>query len=75
VELPGEVTARQRKGASLNSGAAGIGSSGARAKAFNINTYKLHALGDYVNSIKMFGTTDSYTTQIVRTRLHGAARY
>ena len=39
--------------------------SGARPKLFNLNTYKLHALGDYVHTIHMFGTTDSYTTQIV----------
>ena len=36
------------------------------AKTFNLQTSKLHALGDYVETIKMFGTTDSYSTQIVR---------
>lgn len=35
-------------------------------KRFNLCTYKLHALGDYVNAIWMYGTTDNYTTQIVR---------
>ena len=34
-------------------------------KTFNLNIYKFHALGDYVDMIKMFGTTDSYTTQVV----------
>jgi hypothetical protein len=34
-------------------------------KTFNLTTYKLHALGDYVTAIKTFGTTDSYSTQIV----------
>ncbi len=34
-------------------------------KAFNLQTYKLHSLGDYVRTITMFGTTDSYSTQIV----------
>jgi hypothetical protein len=32
---------------------------------FNLLTYKLHALGDYVKTIRLFGTTDSYSTQIV----------
>ena len=37
-----------------------------RSKVFNLSTYKLHALGDYVQTIHLFGTTDSYSTQIVR---------
>jgi hypothetical protein len=32
----------------------------------NLLTYKFHALGDYETTIRTFGTTDSYTTQIVR---------
>lgn len=36
-----------------------------RPKTFNLTTYKLHSLGDYVATIKTFGTTDSYSTQIV----------
>jgi hypothetical protein len=35
-------------------------------KLYNLFTYKLHALGDYVQTIRLFGTTDSYSTQIVR---------
>ena len=31
-----------------------------------MSTYKLHALGDYVKSIWLFGTTDNYTTRVVR---------
>lgn len=38
---------------------------GKRPKTFNLTTYKLHSLGDYVTAIKTFGTTDSYSTQIV----------
>ncbi|KAG2737310.1 hypothetical protein P692DRAFT_20883715, partial [Suillus brevipes Sb2] len=34
-----------------------------RKKSFNLNTYKMHALGDYVTSIRRFGTTDSYSTE------------
>ena len=36
-----------------------------RKKIFNLQTYKLHALGDYANSIRKYGTTDSYSTEIV----------
>ncbi|KAF9464233.1 hypothetical protein BDZ94DRAFT_1216685 [Collybia nuda] len=35
-----------------------------KVKTLNLNTYKFHALGDYVRAIRMFGTTDSYSTQI-----------
>ena len=34
-------------------------------KQLNLNTYKYHALGDYVRTIRRFGTTDSYSTQPV----------
>ncbi|KAI0067317.1 hypothetical protein BV25DRAFT_1795481, partial [Artomyces pyxidatus] len=37
-----------------------------KAKTFNMNTYKCHALADYSSTIRMFGTTDSYTTEPVR---------
>ncbi|KAG2046937.1 hypothetical protein BDR06DRAFT_1014331 [Suillus hirtellus] len=37
---------------------------GPRIKKFNLSTYKFHAMGDYVRTIKLFGTTDSFTTQI-----------
>jgi hypothetical protein len=36
-----------------------------RKKSFNLQTYKFHALGDYVTSIRHFGTTDSYSTEPV----------
>jgi hypothetical protein len=44
----------------------GAGAGGKRHKTFNLLMSKLHALGDYVENIKVFGTTDSYSTQIVR---------
>jgi hypothetical protein len=34
-------------------------------KIFSMCTYKLHALGHYVAAVARFGTTDSYSTQIV----------
>ncbi|KAG5634505.1 hypothetical protein H0H81_001708 [Sphagnurus paluster] len=35
-----------------------------RTKTLNLQLYKLHAMGDYVSCIRMFGTTDSYSTQL-----------
>ena len=36
-----------------------------KQKKFNLNTYKTHSLGDYVQTIQMYGTTDSYSTEPV----------
>lgn len=36
-----------------------------RPKTFNLNTYKLHALGNYTTTIRRNGTTDSYSTEVV----------
>ena len=36
-----------------------------KPKTLNLQTYKMHALGDYPNQIRMFGTTDSFSTQSV----------
>ena len=38
-----------------------------RPKKLNLNTYKHHALGDYAATIRRYGTTDSYTTELVCT--------
>ena len=60
-ELPVEVAAWQRWGETaknLNS---------PHPKSFNLLMYKFHAVGNYVQTIRLFGTTDSYTTQIVST--------
>ena len=40
-----------------------------KPKQLNLKTYKYHALGDYVDTIKCYGTTDSYSTQGVSFRL------
>jgi hypothetical protein len=68
MELPKEKAARERKTARERSGLDNpdAGSSGRKTKKFNLRTYKFHAMGDYVRSIRLFGTTDSFTTQIVR---------
>jgi fructose-1-phosphate kinase PfkB-like protein len=44
-----------------------IASSGSLPKTFNMQTYKYHALGDYADTIRMFGTSDSYSTEPVST--------
>jgi hypothetical protein len=36
-----------------------------RRKLFNLRTYKNHSLGDYVKMIRTYGTTDSYSTELV----------
>jgi hypothetical protein len=36
-------------------------------KSLNLNTYKVHALGDYALAIRSYGTTDSYSTETVNT--------
>jgi hypothetical protein len=38
-------------------------------KPLNLNTYKNHSLGDYTNTIRRYGTTDSYSTEMVITTL------
>jgi hypothetical protein len=40
-------------------------------RLLNLSTYKFHALGDGPSMVRHFGTTDSYTTQVVRTRTYG----
>jgi hypothetical protein len=37
-----------------------------KLKTLNIFTYKFHSLGDYVRTIRLFGGTDSFSTQLVR---------
>jgi len=77
-ELPQEEAARcrrqQKKKRSTNlsdpsplvpAPAPATPSAGTKKKLFNLILIKLHALGDYVNTIKKFGTTDSYSTQPV----------
>lgn len=40
-------------------------STGRLYKTLNLNTYKDHSLGDYVESIRQNGTIDSYSTELV----------
>ena len=64
VELPKEKGARQRSGKGKEK-AAPCGTSGKKPKSLNLLTYKWHALGDYVRTIRLFGGTDGFSTQVV----------
>jgi hypothetical protein len=78
-ELPKEAAARGRKQAREQAKATASGMSKVsagpvpgepkklkrRRKTLSLSTYKVHALGDYAYTIRMHGTTDSYSTQTV----------
>ena len=63
-ELPKETGARQRRQKS-GKGKEKAGASGRKSKILNLFTYKWHALGDYVRAIRLFGSTDGFSTQLV----------
>ncbi|KIJ06917.1 hypothetical protein PAXINDRAFT_19881 [Paxillus involutus ATCC 200175] len=71
-DLPREsATCACRRGARMAKGkqregvrGSGNGEGAMKSCSFNMATYKLHALGDYVKSIWLFGTTDNYSTQV-----------
>ena len=73
--LPSEEAARVRRQArKTKKGDSTSGerpSHGSNVKQFNMATYKIHALGDYVDHITRFGPTDCFTTQhVCRSCLH-----
>jgi len=49
----------------LKEQAAGSPKNMQRKKIFNFQTYKFHALGDYVSTIRQYGTSDSYSSEPV----------
>jgi hypothetical protein len=63
TELPKERAARIRRVA--NAPGSTTPGGGPKAKGFSLSTYKLHALGDYPQTIRERGTTDNYTSQRV----------
>jgi len=67
VELPSEETARRRRTAAMNPTGhyTETASKDPKVKKLNLSTYKWHALGDYVSTIRRYGTTDNYSTQTV----------
>ncbi|TCD70859.1 hypothetical protein EIP91_001167 [Steccherinum ochraceum] len=64
-ELAREEAARnRRRAAAIKAGKpTPPATAGKLKKTLNVFTYKHHALGDYPDTIVMFGTTDSYSTQ------------
>ena len=69
-ELPTEAAARLRRNANAAKQGKGPGKGTSKAsrktKSFNLNTYKIYAMGHYFEDIMNFGTTDNYSTLIVR---------
>jgi hypothetical protein len=69
-ELPKETAARGRRTAALaakgdSRAAKGKARTVPNQKKLNLATYKYHALADYSETIRRFGPTDNYNTQIV----------
>lgn len=42
-----------------------VANDGRRRCTLNLETYKFHSMGDYVRCIERYGSSDSYSTQIV----------
>lgn len=61
---------RQEKEAQGRPTAQKSAANGSRRKKFNLLRYKYHSLGDYAKMIRHFGTTDSYSTEIVSAYVH-----
>ncbi|KAJ7174906.1 hypothetical protein C8R46DRAFT_1161271 [Mycena filopes] len=82
-ELPREEAARGRRNAKKSAAAAAAGTAppvaragvGSKVKTFNMETCKTHSLGDYAPAIRMFGTTDSYSTQTCETEHQDVKAY
>lgn len=71
-ELRSETAARGRRKAALaakrgapQEGTDTVEISRGKTKKFNMATYKLHALGDYASYIRLFGTSDGWSSQNV----------
>jgi hypothetical protein len=58
IKKTGEGSGKQQKGKQRETGP--------KIRKFSLNTYKLHALGDYPMMIHLFGSPDGYSTQTVR---------
>lgn len=90
-ELPREIAAREhkrkaqeaafQKEAPLNTTSQPLKNNGLKEdlqpqiKSLNLQTYKHHALGDYVETIRRYGTTDSYNTETVCTFLSSSSLF
>lgn len=65
-ELRREAEARKRREVKKSMTATSITPT-RQQKTFNLQTYKLHVLGDYPTTIRRYGTCDSYSTEPVST--------
>lgn len=73
VDLPSEEAARGRRKAARATRVSSRPTTqkgkekakGPKTRKFNLKTYKMHALGDYAKCIRLFGTSDGYSTQTV----------
>jgi hypothetical protein len=72
TELPQESATRARRRAALvakdpqrAAGRENATASIPKIKWLNLSTYKYHALADYPDTIRRYGTSDSYSTQRV----------
>ncbi|KAF9043136.1 hypothetical protein BJ165DRAFT_1348337 [Panaeolus papilionaceus] len=74
LELPREAAARARRElaaamatptSTTNTGSRRHSPSTRKTRNLNLRTVKMHFLGDYVDHIRSFGTSDSYSTQLV----------
>jgi hypothetical protein len=81
ADLPAEEAARIRRQANAAKKADAKGKGKAKAKApvnppkgggtrrlrnFNLDTYKIHALGGYAKAIRKYGSMDNYNSQTVQ---------
>lgn len=65
-ELPRETEACKRRQVTNAKGKQPeYGSGACKLKVLNLFIYKWHALGDYVQTIRLFGGMDGYSTQLV----------
>src|SRR6201996_5230313 len=77
VDLPSEEAAQGRRKAAMATRTSSVSRSamktqkgkgkagGPKTRKFNMQTYKMHALGDYARCIRLFGASDGYSTQTV----------
>ena len=72
-DLPSEEAARARRKAAAAAKKDGVAAKKGKGSAagsrklrkFNLNTFKTHALGGYAKAIRLFGSPDSYNSQLV----------
>jgi hypothetical protein len=72
-DLPSEEAARARRRAKKDGLAMTVKGKGKepvavprrKPRKFNLDTYKIHALGGYAKAIRLFGSADNYNSQTV----------